>query len=237
LNDYGFDRSWAQSQSDATTTNAFLNRVFSWMFAGLLLTAIVGWYVAESGLALSILRGGSFFVLFLAQLGLVWYLSARVDRLQPGTATALFLGYSALSGMTFSTIFLRYTTGSILQVFGMTALLFGVLAVIGATTKMDLRKVGTVAFAGLVTIIIASLLNVFLFHSPVVTTILSVVGVAVFSALTAYDMQRLTQYAAVSGRNDAADHNVAIVGALALYLDFINLFLFLLRLFGGGGRR
>lgn len=232
MNDYGFDRSWDQPQVSASAVNAFLNRVFSWMFAGILLTAVVGWYVADSGLALSLVRGGALFFLFLVQLGVVFYLSARIDRIQAGTATALFLGYSALSGVTFSTIFLRYALGSIFQVFLMTAVLFGVLAVIGATTNMDLRKVGTVAFAGLITLIIASLLNAFLFRSGVIGLALTFVGIGVFSALTMYDMQRLTQYGGVSGRFDDADHKMAIVGALALYLDFINLFLYLLRLFG-----
>jgi FtsH-binding integral membrane protein len=217
-------------------SNAFLSQVFSWMFAGLLLTGLVGWYVAHSDFAHAVLGGGSFLILVIAQLGLVFYLSARINHLQPGTATALYLGYSALSGVTFSVIFLAYSLGNILNVLLMTGALFAVLAVFGKTTKMDLTKIGTICIAALIAIIIAMVVNIFI-GSSVATTVISVLGVIIFAGLTAWDMQRLTHYSVQAYGNDAAmDSRMAILGALALYLDFINMFLFLLRLFGGGRR-
>lgn len=226
-NDYG--------RVSVAASNAFLSQVFSWMFAGLLITGLVGWYVASSGMALAM--GGLFLILAIAQLGVVWYLSARINHLEPGTATALYLGYAALSGITFSVFFVAYKTPDLVNAFVCTSALFAVLALFGKTTTMDLRKIGTLCFAGLIAIIIAMVVNMFL-QSSAVTMAISVIGVIVFAGLTAWDMQRLTQYSVQSYGNDAAmDSRMAILGALALYLDFINMFIFLLRLFGGSGRR
>ncbi|HOC30706.1 MAG TPA: Bax inhibitor-1/YccA family protein [Armatimonadota bacterium] len=212
-------------------TNSFLSSVFSWMTAGLLLTGVVGWYVYDSGL-IDQLRG-AFMVIFLLQLGLVFGISAGINRMTAGTATGLFLLYSALMGVTLSSIFAIYDMGSIGQVLLMTSVLFGVLAVFGKTTTIDLSRIGSIAFAALIAIIIASLLNVFLFKSGAMQNVISVIGVIVFAGLTAWDMQRLTQMASAGIQGSEMVGRMVILGALSLYLDFINMFLFLLRLFGG----
>lgn len=230
-NDFG------RANVGVAASNAFLSQVFSWMFAGLLITGLVGWYMANSGMAQAVVRGGAFLILMIAQLGVVWYLSARINRLEPGTATALYLGYAALSGVTFSVFFLAYATADLVNAFITTSALFAVLAVFGKTTSMDLRKMGTLCFAGLIAIIIAMVVNMFI-GSSAVTMVISVLGVIIFAGLTAWDMQRLTHYGMqVYGNDVAMDSRMAILGALALYLDFINMFIFLLRIFGGGSRR
>jgi FtsH-binding integral membrane protein len=228
-NDFGRER------IGVGASNAFLSQVFSWMFAGLLLTGIVGWYLAQAGIAMAL--GGAFLFFAFAELGMVWYLSARINRLAPGTATALYLGYAALSGVTFSVIFVVYKAPDLINAFVCTSALFAVLALFGKTTSMDLRKIGTLCVAGLIAIIVAMVVNIFFLHSSAVAQFVSVIGVIIFAGLTAWDMQRLTQYSVQAYGNDAAmDSRMAILGALALYLDFINMFLFLLRLFGSGRR-
>lgn len=228
--DYGLPR------VTVADVNAFLSAVFSWMVAGLLLTGIVGFYVAQSGLAASIMRGGNFLMIALLQLGMVWYLSARIERMEPGTATGLFLAYSAVNGLTFAVIFAVYPASLLMNAFGVTSALFLVLALFGRTTKMDLSKVGTIAFGALIALIIAMVVNMFLRSGPF-EMLISGAGVVIFGALTAYRMQELTQYAANSaGRDGASDHRAAIIGALGLYLAFINMFLFILRLMSSGRR-
>jgi len=238
MNDgYGGERQNAFGGSGTGTmtvekSNEFLGTVFSWMTAGLLITGLLGWYVAQN---MDLMRAlfSIFWVLVIAELGLVWTLSGRINRLSASAATGLFLGYSALSGLTFSTIFLVYSMQSIVYVFAVTATLFAVLAVFGRTTRMDLTKIGTIAFAGLIAILIVMVLNMFLFKSGPLDQVISILGVIIFSALTAYDMQKLTQMAQTGFGDRENEGRMAILGALDLYLDFVNLFLFLLRLMGG----
>jgi len=170
-----------------------------------------------------------FFGLFIAELGLVFYLSARVNKLAPATAAGLFLAYSALNGVLLSTIFLLYTGTSVATTFLVTAGMFGALALYGTTTKRSLAGVGQFAFMGLIGLILASLVGMFL-HSAGLQFAISVVGVIVFTGLTAWDAQRLKAMAVAVPEGQSGSY--AVVGALALYLDFINLFLFLLRIFG-----
>jgi FtsH-binding integral membrane protein len=224
---------YSRPQVGVAASNAFLSQVFSWMFAGLLITGLVGWYIANSTAGRAIMGSGIFLFLMFAQLGMVFYLSARIEKIEPGTATGLFLGYCALSGVTFSVFFAAYTMASMMNVFVMTGALFGVLALFGKTTTMDLRRVGTIAFAALIAIIVAMLVNAFFIHSTALTNVISVLGIIVFAGLTAWDMQRLTQYGTTSYGQDAAmDTRMAVIGALGLYLNFINMFIMLLRLFG-----
>jgi len=211
---------------------AFLSRVYGWMFLGLLLTAGTAVVVASSPVLIKtlILNRGLFWIMLFAQLGLVFYLSARVNKMAPATAAILFLLYSALVGITTSTIFLVYTGASIMSAFVVAGGTFGAMAVYGSLTKRSLAGVGQFMFMGLIGLIIASIINIFLF-SDLLSFVISVVGVLVFTGLTAWDAQRLKHMAVAlpDGRVGA----YAVVGALSLYLDFINLFFFILRLMGG----
>jgi len=211
---------------------AFLSKVYGWMFLGLLLTAGTAVVVASSPALIEtlILNRGLFWIMVLAQLGLVLYLSVRVEKMAPATAAILFLVYSALVGVTSSTIFLIYTGASIVSAFVMAAGMFGAMALFGSFTKRSLAGVGQFMFMGLIGIIIASIVNIFWFNDAL-NFVISVVGVLVFTGLTAWDAQRLKQMAVALP--DGRIGSYAVVGALSLYLDFINLFFFILRLMGG----
>lgn len=210
----------------------FLSKVYGWMFFGLLVTAVTAFVVASSPamIELVFLNRLVFWGLIIAQLGLVFYLSARVEAMAPATAAGLFLLYSGLTGVTSSVILLVYTGASIVSTFIITAGMFGAMAVFGTVTKRSLAGWGQFLFMGLIGLIIASIVG-FFWQSGALQFVISVVGVLVFTGLTAYDAQRLKQMAVAlpDGRVGA----YAVVGALSLYLDFINLFFFLLRFTGG----
>ena len=211
---------------------SFLKRVYGWMFVGLLVTAAVALFVSQQpALVQAIARTGFlFFGLIIAQLGLVWWISARQATLAPSTAASLFLLYAGLNGVIFSMILLAYTGESIATAFLTTAGMFGALALFGTVTKRSLAGVGQFAFMGLIGIVIASLIGIF-WHNDALQFLISAVGVIVFTGLTAWDAQRLKAMALqVDGPQTGS---YAIGGALALYLDFVNLFLMILRLLGG----
>jgi hypothetical protein len=216
----------------AERVTAFLQKVYGWMCVGLGITATVAYGVASSPAVLQAIVANKFlfFGLVVAELGLVFYLSARVSRLAPGTAAGLFLLYSALNGVTLAFIFLAYTGASIATTFLVTAGMFGALALYGSTTRRSLAGVGQFVFMGLIGVLLASVVGMF-WHNSGLQFVISVVGVIVFTGLTAWDAQRLKQMAAVTPEGQVGSY--AVVGALALYLDFINLFLFLLRFLGG----
>ena len=225
---------------DAWTTNsvqtadrvsAFLWKVYGWMAIGLGLTAMVAFAVAGSPDLLRVLVGNRlvFFALVIAELGLVFYLSARADRLAPGTAAGLFALYSALNGVTLSAVLLAYTGESVTMTFVVTAGMFGALALFGSTTKRSLAGAGQFFMMGLVGLILASVIGMF-WHNDALQFLISIVGVIVFTGLTAWDAQRLKQMALALPAGQVGAY--AVVGALSLYLDFINLFLMLLRFTG-----
>lgn len=218
--------------ASAERITAFLRKVYGWMCVGLGLTAAVAVGVASSPALVQAIFGNRilFFGLMIAELGLVFYLSARVDKLAPNTAAALFLLYSALNGATLAFIFLAYTGTSIATTFVVTAGMFGALALYGTATKRSLAGVGQFMFMGLIGVILASVVGMF-WKSEGLQFVISVVGVLVFTGLTAWDAQRLKVMAATVP--EARYGSYSVVGALALYLDFINLFLMLLRFFGG----
>jgi uncharacterized protein len=222
----------ATTVAGAERVTAFLQKVYGWMCVGLGITAAVAFAVAGSPTILrAIVANPILYIgLFVAELGLVFYLSARVARLAPGTAAALFVLYSALNGATLSFVLLAYTGTSVATTFAVTAGMFGALALFGSTTRRSLAGVGQFVFMGLIGVILASIVGL-LWHSPGLQFVISVVGVIVFTGLTAWDAQRLKQMAAVTPEGQVGSY--AVVGALALYLDFINLFLFLLRFLGG----
>ncbi|HEX7331349.1 MAG TPA: Bax inhibitor-1/YccA family protein [Pyrinomonadaceae bacterium] len=211
---------------------AFLSKVYGWMFLGLLITAGTALVVASSPALIEtfILNRILFWILVLGQLGLVFFLSARVEHIAPATAAGLFLLYSAMVGVTSSVIFLVYTGASIVSAFMIAGTMFGAMAVFGTLTKRSLAGVGQFMFMGLIGLIIASVINIFWLNSALYFVI-SVVGVIVFTGLTAWDAQRLKEMAV--SLPDGRVGSYAVVGALSLYLDFINLFFFILRLFGG----
>ncbi len=214
------------------TQTRVINQVYTWMSLGLALTATVGYYTAGTEALRNIIfsNGMVLIGLVVAQLGIVFALSAAINRLSAAAATGLFILYAALTGLTFSAIFLVYTSVSIASTFFVTAGTFAAMTVFGHTTKRDLTKLGSIAFMALIGIILATVVNMFLQNS-LLELIVSAVGVLLFTALTAYDAQRIKDMAAtVSGGESEA--KVAVMGALALYLDFINLFLMLLRFLG-----
>lgn len=212
--------------------SAFMTGVYGWMFGGLTLTAIIAYFfTSSSALMVIAMNPIIFWGIAIAELGLVFYLSARIAKLSSQKATTLFGIYAALNGIFFSTIFILYTGTSIASAFLSTALMFGVLAIYGYTTKRDLTSIGHLALAGLVGIILASLVNIFLGNAGINAAI-NYLGIIVFLALTAYDNQKIkAMYLGYAGDQETLK-KLAILGALTLYLDFINLFLDLLNIFG-----
>lgn len=208
---------------------AFLTKVYGWMTGGLAVTGVTAWWAFDSGIAAKL--GGWMFALIIAELALVWVISGMINKLNSATASALFLLYSVLTGITLSTIGYVYTESSIMNVFFITAGSFAALSFYGFTTKKNLNGIGSFMIMGLFGIIIASVVNIFL-GSSMLNTMISIIGVIVFAGLTAYDTQKLKEMATEIMHDNELAQKGAIVGALSLYLDFINLFLMLLRLLG-----
>ena len=247
-----FDRNVAAARGGYATDRALaidaglrahMIRVYNYMAGAVALTGVVAWLTfsmatttnAAGQLALTPLGQALFgsplmWVLVLAPLALVFFISFRIDRLQFGTAWTLFMVYAGLLGISLATIFLVYTGNSITRVFFITAASFGALSLYGYTTKRDLSAIGSFLIMGLIGIIIASLVNLFL-QSTAMQFIISVVGVLVFAGLTAWDTQKIKEMYDVNDDGTVAGRK-AVMGALTLYLDFINLFLFLLRFLG-----
>jgi FtsH-binding integral membrane protein len=216
---------------DADILASFMRGVYGWMCGGLLITAITAWLVASSPtLTAVIFRNRAVFWIFaIAQLGLVFTLSARVDRMASGTASALFAAYAALTGVTLSAILLVFTGESVFTTFVVTAGMFGALAIYGTVTRRQLSGFGQFLFMGLIGLVLASIVGLF-WHNDALQFVISFVGVIVFAGLTVYDANRLRELAFATSAGPTS--GATIVGALALYLDFINLFLFLLRFLG-----
>jgi uncharacterized protein len=211
--------------------SAFLSAVYAWMCAGLLVTAATAWGIAGSPAAVAAIAGNRvlFWGLVIAQFGIVFALSARVQQLAASSAALLFVAYAAITGALLSFVLLAYTGESVASTFVVTAGMFAGLAAYGTLTKRDLDGVGQFLFMGLLGIVLASFVGLFV-HSDAFQFVLSFVGVIVFSGLAAYDAQRLKVMALQTA--DGQSSSYAIAGALALYLDFTNLFLFMLRFTG-----
>jgi len=210
----------------------FIRRVYNWMGLGLATTAIVSLVTASNPALINVIFGtGLFWVLFIAELALVWVLSAAINRLQAATAAIMFFVYSGLNGLTLSIIFLVYTKASIASTFFVTAGTFGVMSLYGYTTKKDLTSWGSFLFMGLIGIVLASVVNIF-FNSPTIYWLVTYAGIIIFVGLTAYDTQSIKAMALQGFENAEMETKGAVIGALQLYLDFINLFLMLLRIFG-----
>lgn len=220
-----------QSQAEVLVRqNTLIRQVYAWMGLGLAITAIMSLVMVSSPVLLKAIVANRplFYGLMIGELALVFTLSAAVNRLSNMVATLLFLGYSLLNGVTMSIIFLVYTAESIGSTFAVTAAMFGAMSVYGYVTKKDLTSWGSFLFMGLIGVVIASVVNIFL-RSDAVSWVVSAIGVIVFTGLTAYDTWKLKELAAAGHEG----RKPAILGALTLYLDFINLFLMLLRFMGG----
>lgn len=215
--------------------NEFIRSVYNWMAIGLGLTGLIAYYIAGSETLVRTFLGNQmlFFGIIIVELGLVFYLSARIQKIEAGTATAMFLLYAALNGITLSFVFLVYTSSSIASTFFVCAATFVACSVYGMVTQRDLTSMGGFLMMGLIGIIIATVVNIFI-QSAGMTMIISYIGVLVFVGLTAYDTQQLKQMALSQpdGLEAGVVRKGAIMGALKLYLDFINLFLMLLRILG-----
>ncbi len=212
---------------------ALMRKVYVWMTLALIITGFTAWGVASNpGLVYAIVTNKIlFWGLVIAELAMVWAISGAINRLSLTTATLLFVGYSVLNGVTLSVVFLAYTLSSIASVFFITAGTFAAMAFIGYTTKTDLTSLGKILFMALIGLIIATVVNLFM-ESSMFNLILSYVGVAIFVGLTAYDSQKIKNMLYEADELDESSQKLALLGSLTLYLDFINLFLYLLRIFG-----
>lgn len=228
--------------ADIDTTRAFLARVFTYMGLAMVISGIGAWAFANVPALSEIIRTagpkpGTFkptgigWVVAFAPLALVFLMGGMVNRLSGSALLGIFILYAALTGMGLSTIFLVYTGASITNIFVVSALLFGAMATLGYTTKTDLTKLGSILMIGLIGIVIASVVNIFL-GSSTMGFVISMISVVIFTGLTAYDMQRLKGMAGFVVNGTELAQKMALMGALSLYLDFLNLFLALLRLFG-----
>ena len=226
----------------ATSVRTFLSHVFAYMSAALVLSGVMAWLFASTPSLLAYLynvnaegfiTGRSIlgWVVMLAPLGLVFLMGGMVERLSSATLLAVFIAYSALTGMSLSYIFVVYDLTAIIRTFFLSAGVFGIMAIAGYTTRTDLTKLGNILFIGLIGILLASLVNIF-WPNGTMSWVISVIGVIVFTGLTAYDMQKIKRMGEVVASGTETAQKMALMGALSLYLDFINLFLMLLRLFG-----
>lgn len=220
--------------AEKTAQSVLFRNVYTWMTLALVITGAVAMYMAKSMTLLSMIMQNSllFWGILIAELGVVWYLSARIHRISFTSATLLFILYSILNGATLSMIFLIYTMSSIATTFFVTAGTFGVMALFGYVTKKDLTRLGSLCIMGVIGIIIASVVNIFLQNS-MMDMIISYIGVLLFVGLTAYDSQKIKRLLMQDGVEiNETTQKIALLGAMTLYLDFINLFLYLLRILG-----
>ncbi|MCI6129825.1 Bax inhibitor-1/YccA family protein [Prevotella sp.] len=217
----------------STAFPALMRKVFVWMTLALAITGLTAYGVATSPTILSLIFSSkvTFFGLIIAEFALVFAISGAINRLSLSTATMLFILYSVINGATLSSIFFAFSVATISKVFFITAGTFGAMALVGYTTKTDLTSMGKLLFMALLGIIIASVVNMFVASSGL-DLILSYVGVLVFVGLTAYDTQKIKQMCQAAPDASESSQKLALIGALSLYLDFINLFLYLLRIFG-----
>ncbi|MCD8291055.1 MAG: Bax inhibitor-1/YccA family protein [Prevotella sp.] len=224
-----------KEQGASMALPALMRKVYVWMTLALVITGFTAYGVASSPGIISALFSNMllFWGLFIVEIALVWIVSARINRMSITTATLLFVAYSILNGVTLSIIFLAYTMSSITSVFFITAGTFAAMSLIGLFTKADLTSLGKILFMALIGLIIATLVNVFFIRSGMFSLIVSYIGVLIFVGLTAYDTQKIKKMLMMADNMSEEGQKIALLGSLSLYLDFINLFLYLLRIFGG----
>lgn len=224
--DYGY-------KSSTQIVQATMSKVYAWMTLALAVSAIAAFYTASSETLIRFIYGTRWgiWALLIAEIALVVYLSARLNKISFATGAVVFGIYSLLNGVTLSSILLAYSAGTVYTAFLSTALTFGVMSLIGYTTKKDLTSIGSFLMMALVGLIIASLVNIFLRNS-MMDTIITYLGLFIFIGLTAYDTQKIKQAISMQGQWSIDVRKIALIGALTLYLDFINLFLYIVRLLG-----
>ena len=211
---------------------SLMRQVYTWMVLGMLTTAVVAFATVSSPVLINLaLNPIILLIAVIAEFGLVIAISWGLSRLSSGMATMLFIVYAALNGFTLSMLLLAFSIGSVFSAFVTTAALFGVMSIIGYTTKVDLSKMGTFLMMAVIGLLIAMVVNIFVNSGPL-DTVISMAGVLIFTALTAYDTQRIGRMAAQMSMDGEGEVKFGIFGALKLYLDFINMFLFVLRLLG-----
>lgn len=222
-----------QGEQTGAIQNEFIRRVYNWMGLGLATTAIAALVTVNTPALLKFVFGNQvvFFGLIIGELGLVIALSAAINKMRAATAMLMFFLFSAVNGLTLASIFLVYTRASIVSTFFITAGTFGAMSIYGYTTKKDLTSWGSFLVMGLFGIILASIVNLF-FKSEAIYWAITYIGIFVFVGLTAYDTQKIKMYAIRGFAGEEQEKKAAVIGALRLYLDFINLFLMLLRIFG-----
>ena len=232
MEDYSKPR-YASQDAIAGEQQRFMVRVYNWMGAGLALTGGMAWFTSTNETILNILVTTPmlFMVLFIVEIGLVFYLAARVMSMSASQASGVFFLYASLNGVTLAPLFLLYTNASLTSTFAVTAGMFGAMSFYGYTTKKDLTSWGSFLFMGLIGIIIASIVNMFM-NSSAIYWIVTYAGILIFVGLTAYDTQKIKEMNILGNEGTEEDTKEAIRGALKLYLDFINLFLMLLRVMG-----
>jgi uncharacterized protein len=232
MNDSMYSKSLSQKDI-ALEQSRFISKVFGWMSVALLITTLTSLWVAQSPELVSMIFGQRFvfFGLIIGEVLLVGYISSRIQHLSATTATLLFVGYAALNGVTISFIFLVYNLGSIVSTFLVTTLTFGIMSVYGYFTKTDLTKMGNLLGMALIGLVVGTIVNIFWANSTLYW-ICTYAGVVIFIGLTAYDTQKIKEMNIIGNEGTDEDRKEAILGALTLYLDFINLFLFLLRIMG-----
>ena len=212
---------------------SFISKIYGWMSGALIVTGLVAAWTASSESIMTIIFGNSlmFYGLLIAEILCVAYLVSAVKKISSQTATLIFMGYAALNGLTLSAVFIIFTSESIATTFFITAATFAIMSFYGYYTKKDLTTIGNLAFMGLIGLIIASVVNIF-FHNEIVYWITTYAGILIFVTLIAYDTQKIKKMNVIGNEGTEEDKKEAIIGALILYLDFITLFLYLLRLFG-----
>jgi FtsH-binding integral membrane protein len=238
MNTFNNNLGYQQREAAMPLARTYLASVFMWMFLALGITAATSWLFASSPNLMSTLINPETesmsimgWIAMLAPFGLVLWMSAGFQRMSASTMVLVFVAYSVLMGVSLSFIFLAYTGASIATTFLITSGMFGFMAILGYTTKTDLTKFGSIMIMGLVGIIIASIVNMFM-GSSTLDLMISIGGVLIFTGLTAYDVQKLKRIGSQINTENETTRKMTIMGALTLYLDFINLFLFLLRFFG-----
>lgn len=223
-------------QAQSSASRKFVARVYGWMCAALVISAVVAFFTPTISVLMRFVFGTpfGFYALALAEIALVWWLSANIQKISPKAAAIAFLVYSVVNGVTLSVVFLAYPIANIVNVFAVSALMFGAMSIYGMFTKSNLMSIGRYLMMALMGLVIATLINLFL-RSSMFDYLISFAGVALFTALTAYDTYRIARTAEYADGREAFK-NVAIIAALELYLDFINIFLYLLRLFSNRRR-
>jgi FtsH-binding integral membrane protein len=236
MNTYNRNSSLFYPAARGIDLQPIMRQVYVWMGLGTLLTAFVAYLTVNTALIDLAANPVVLIMAIIAEFGMVLGLSLGLNRMSGGTATTLFFAYAALNGFTLSIVLLAFTVGTVVSAFVVTAALFGVMSFIGYTTNVDLTKMGTYLMMGVIGLVIAMVVNLFINSGPL-DMLISMIGVLIFTGLTAYDTQSIGRMAAeVSSEGDAAA-KLGVMGALKLYLDFINMFLFMLRLMGGSNRR